>query len=102
MPAPVKITVLKKAFYHELADRYLAEGRDAGSCSILEEGQTFIYEGGAEMPEGLCPWAWINIYPTCSTLNMGGFDNQWYARGDLRVVCCTDGVRPVSFLLEAM
>ena len=99
---PVKITVLKKTFYPELADEYLAEGRAAGPCPILEEGQTFRYEGGAKMPDGFCPWAWIDIYGACSTLNAGGFDNQWYKHGDIRVQCCTDGVRPVLFLLEAM
>ena len=96
----VRITVLKKAFYPELADKYLAEGRAAGACPLLEEGQTFMYEGGAIMPEGFCPWAWIDVYPGCATLNAGGFDNQWYVRGDLRVLSCTDGVRPVSFLIE--
>lgn len=98
----VKITVLRKAFYADLADLYLSEGAAAGPCPIQEEGQTFIYEGGAEMPAGLCPWAWTDLYRACSTLDAGGFDNHWYARGDLRVQSCTDGVRPVTYLLEAL
>lgn len=98
----VKITVLRKAFYPDLADTYLFEGAAAGACPILEEKQTFVYGGGAEMPEGFCPWAWIDVYRACSVLDAGGFDNQWYARGDIRVESCADGVRPVTFLLEAM
>ena len=102
MSSFVRITVLKRAFYPELADKYLSEGRDVGPCPLLMEGHSFIYEGGAEMPEGFCPWAWIDIYSACAVLNAGGFDNQWYAGGNLRVQCCTDGIRPVSFLLEAI
>lgn len=49
----VKITVLKKEFYPELADRYLTEGREVGPCPLLEVGQVFYYEGGAVMPEGV-------------------------------------------------
>ena len=102
MPNAVRITVLRRAFYPELADRYLSEGRSVGPCPILLEDQTFLYEGGAEMPAGFCPWAWIDIYRACATLNAGGFDNQWYAQGHIRVECCTDGIRPVTFLLEAV
>ncbi len=96
----VKITVLKVSFFEDLAQHYLKEG--AEPCPYHREGQTYIYEGGAERPENLCPWAWIDLYRACSTLDAGGFDNGWYARGDLRVQSCADGVRPVSFLLEAM
>ena len=98
----VRITVLKRAFYPELAEKYLADPHDVGPCPLLAEGQTFLYRGGAEMPEGLCPWAWMDIFTSCSTLSASGFDNHWYARGDLRVACCTDGLRPVTFLLEAV
>ena len=102
MPDIVRITVIHKAFYPEMADKYLAKGRDAGACPALAEGQTFLYEGNAKMPEGFCPWAWIDIFHSCATLHASGFDNQWYARGNLRVQCCSDGVRPVSFLLEVI
>ena len=101
MPHPVHITVLHRAFYPELAGRFLAEGRSVGPCPLLTEGQTFLYEGAAEMPAGFCPWAWIDLYRACATLSAGGFDNQWYAQGHIRVECCTDGIRPVTFLLEA-
>lgn len=50
----VKITVLKKHFYEDLAEAYLTGGAAAGACPLLEEGDVFLYKGGAEMPEGFC------------------------------------------------
>jgi len=101
VPAQVRITVIRKAFYPDLADQYLSEGNAVGPCPLLSEGQSFLYTGSAEMPQGFCPWAWIDIYRACSTLSAGGFDNQWYASGNIRVECCTDGIRPVTFLRKA-
>ena len=37
----VKITVLKKEFYREIAEAYLTEGGSAGPCPILETGLFF-------------------------------------------------------------
>ena len=98
----VLITVIKRAFYPELADKYLSEGREAGPCPIHQEGERYVYEGGAEMPKGFCPWAWITIYPAVSNKFAGGFDNDWYKSGRISVECCTDGVRPVVYLIEAV
>ena len=52
----VKIVVIRKEFYPEFAEQYLTEGREVGSCPLMEVGDEFLYEGGAEMPKGLCPW----------------------------------------------
>ena len=98
----VKITVLRTDFDPELADRYLTEGRAAGPCPIHKAGQVFFYEGGAEMPEGFCPWAWIDLYRTVSALSTGSSYTPWQKRDGVSVVCCTDGIRPVTFLLEAL
>ena len=62
MRQKVRITVLKKEFYPEIADAYLTAGREAGPCPILNEGDSFVYAGGAVMPEGFCPWAWTELY----------------------------------------
>ena len=97
----VKITVLKTEFYPELAERYLTEGREAGPCPLQQVGDVFYYEGGAEKPEGLCPWAWIDIYRSVSALSCGATYTPWQKQDGASVVCCTDGLRPVTFLLEA-
>ena len=100
MPQRVRITVIKKEFYPELADEYLTEGRGAGPCPLLEVGDSFTYEGSAMMPEGFCPWAWIDLYGQITSL-AGREENSWY-KPEVRVGCCTDGVRPVVFRMEGL
>lgn len=96
----VRITVLKTEFYPDLADRYLTDGRSVGPCALHQVGDTFLYEGGAERPEGLCPWAWIDLYRAI-TLKAAEAKNDWYKPG-VSVECCTDGIRPVIFELAAL
>ena len=100
MSQQVKITVLKKEFYPELANEYLTEGQETGACPILHEGDSFIYAGGAIMPEGFCPWAWIDLYNQISGL-AAQEENTWY-KPNVRIGCCTDGVRPVVFRMEGI
>jgi len=97
----VKITVLKKEFYQDYADEYLIEGVSAGSCPELEIGNEFVYEGGAKMPNDFCPYAWQDIYSSVSVLAGGkDIDNTWYKNSKTKIICCTDGIRPVVFKLE--
>jgi len=98
----VRITVLKRYFYEELADQYLTEGSAVGPCPLLQEGQVFLYEGGAVMPDGFCPWAWIDIYRGVSAISAGATYVPWNNRDGMQVLCCTDGVRPVVFTVEAV
>lgn len=98
----VKITVLRKEFYEDLADEYLTEGVQTGSCALLNEGDTFLYEGSAQMPEGFCPWAWIDIYQSISAISAGATFTPWNCKDGQTIVCCTDGIRPVVFKLEAV
>lgn len=97
----VRITVLRKQLYADLAEEYLTDGVDI-DCDFYREGQTFLYEGGAVMPEGFCPWAWVDIYHSVSALSSGATCTPWQKRDGVSVVCCTDGIRPVTFLLEAL
>lgn len=97
----VRITVLKKQLYQEIAREYLTDYPNV-ECDAFQEGDQFLYAGGAEMPEGFCPWAWVDIYRSVSTLFAGGSHTPWQRREGVNVVCCTDGVRPVTFLLEAL
>lgn len=97
----VKITVLKKYFDEEMADEYLTDGREVGPCQLLQVGDVFWYEGGAEMPKGMCPWAWIDIYRGVSEMESGATKVPWQKRHGTNVYCCTDGIRPVVFAIEA-
>ena len=98
----VKITVLRKQLYSDLVRRYLTEPPEECVCDFFEEGDTFLYTGGAEMPAGFCPWPWIDIYRSVSALSCGATYTPWQKEEGATVVCCTDGIRPVTFLLEAV
>ena len=93
----VRITVLRKGFYPDLLRAHLIDIR----IDFFQEGDTFFYTGGAEMPAGFCPWAWIDIYRSVSALSCGATYTPWQKQDGASVVCCTDGLRPVTFLLEA-
>ena len=98
----VKITVLRKQLYSDLVRRYLTEPPEECVCDFFEEGDTFLYTGGAEMPAGFCPWAWIDIYRSVSALSCGATYTPWQKDEGARVVCCPAGIPPVTFLLEAV
>ncbi len=98
----VKITVLKKEYYAQYAEKYLTDGKEVGPCSLLNEGDIFVYEGSAEMPAGFCPWAWIDIYRGINALSAGASYAPWNNQDGEQILCCTDGIRPVVFYLKAM
>lgn len=96
----VKITVLRMQMYEDFAQEFISEG--VCPCDFYTVGQSFLYTGGAEMPEGFCPWAWVEIYRSVSALACGASYTPWQKREGVNVVCCTDGIRPVTFLLEVL
>lgn len=98
----VRITVLRKQLYEDLVVRFLSEPPAECVCDFFEEGDRFLSTGGAEMPAGFCPWAWIDLYRTVSALSCGATYAPWQREAGTSVVCCTDGIRPVTFLLEAV
>lgn len=98
----VRITVLRKEFYKDFAEEYLTEGEQVGSCALLNEGDTFLFEGNAQMPDGFCPWAWIDIYQSVNAIASGSTFIPWNRRDGQTIVCCTDGIRPVVFKVEAV
>ena len=95
-----RITVMKKAFYPELAARY--ENPIDHACE-LREGQVFITDGWRR-PEGMCESAWGSLSPFVMTLAHGGgnFYDGWMKNEKSAMISCNDGFRPVSFLIEAL
>jgi uncharacterized repeat protein (TIGR04076 family) len=85
-----KITVIKKSFNNDLYRKY-PYGPE-GACGRLEEGQVFISESRWDPPEGFCIWAWSELRPMIQGIHSGNRIPK--------VSCCTDGLRPVTFLLE--
>ena len=78
----VKITVLRKGFYPDLIREHLTEPPEECVCDFFREGDQFLYTGGAEMPAGFCPWAWIDLYPMQAMRSFpcsGGRGSMWCA-----------------------
>lgn len=98
-----KITVLRKEYYQDLADRYLADPQ-VGKCKIFQEGQEFIVdrEGFFKMMHGgFCSEAWDSISRyVYAALQGGSIMDGWTNDEKMMITCCNDGVRPVIFKLE--
>ena len=95
-----RITVMRKAFYADLAEKY--ENPIEHTCD-MQVGQVFIANGWAK-PEGMCDRAWDSISAFVMTLAHGGgnFYDGWMKNEKSAMISCNDGFRPVSFLIEAL
>ncbi len=91
----VRITILRKLHHKDLIEAYTDSG-NWGVCSHFEEGQQFVVSASSPwtMPEGFCGWAWADIEKLVWGMARGG--------ANVFVTCCTDGYRPVLFLLEKL
>lgn len=96
----VKITVVRKAEYLDLIEKY--ENPVEHACT-LEEGDEFISNDGLK-PDGFCDSAWDSVKPFVLPLALGGknFYDGWMKNEKSAMVSCNDGFRPVSFLLETI
>jgi uncharacterized repeat protein (TIGR04076 family) len=96
----VRITVLRKVFNDDLVDKYWNDD-SITICDAFEEGQQFVIEGWPTKPERFCDWAWNDLQKMVMIASFGGKmggsvpKNAW-------VGSCTDGWRPVHFLIEPL
>lgn len=90
----VKITVVKKIFNKDLADKYTYDPSAWHECDHFNVGDVFITDIDRpwDMPEGFCGWAWADIQKLVYGIARDG--------QPCFVTCCTDGYRPVFFQLE--
>ncbi len=95
-----KITVMRKAFYADLATEY--ENPIEHACH-LEESQVYIANGW-QKPPGFCDSAWDSMSAFVMTLSHGGQNiyDGWMKNPKSAMISCNDGFRPVSFLIEAL
>ncbi len=108
----VRITVVRVAHYDDLAEKYAQyrPGAERGSvtpCNFFEEGMVFDVKMDPFencKPEGFCDWAWSDIWKDVVLVcDRAGFSHD----GEIETLpphftCCTDGLRPVTFMLEAL
>ena len=92
----VKITVERMPVFKDLADKYATPM--GAECAAHKVGQVFISKEYG-MPEGLCPWAWVDIQRDAAVLASGG-NYPWVKQKGLQFSCCTAGITPVIFRLE--
>ena len=95
-----RITVMKKACYPDLMERY--ENPIEHACDI-EEGAVYIADGWRK-PDGFCDSAWESLSPFVLALSHGAENlyDGWMKNPRSAMVSCNDGFRPVSFLIEAL
>ena len=93
-----KITVLKTHLFRDLADT-MGKSESFVPCPVFREGQIF-YTGepfGTAMPEGFCHVAWQALELPVNVIAGGG---KFLGIEEKTVVACSDGLRPVLFLVE--
>lgn len=98
-----KITVLRREFFPDLAEKYLANP-NVGKCNKFRDGQEFILEQGdffSMMKGEFCSEAWdaVSRY-VYAALQGGSIMRGWTNDDKMMITCCNDGVRPVIFKLE--
>jgi uncharacterized repeat protein (TIGR04076 family) len=96
----VKISVVKSfskkdVFGEELPD-YLKGALDV--CDTHRPGQEYFFDGTG-CPEGICAWAFADIFRDILHLWKGG-DFPWVGKPGVMYSTCTDGKKPVVFKLE--
>ena len=96
MKHSVKITVLKKLFHEDLVRQYADVPSSWRPCDKFTESDTFILPADTpwDKPEDFCGWAWADMQKMVWGMARGGPKRF--------VTCCTDGYRPVVFLLEQL
>ncbi|MGN0232498.1 MAG: TIGR04076 family protein [Muribaculaceae bacterium] len=96
----VKITIIRKAEYRDLMERY--ENLIEHACD-MQLGAEFISRD-AIRPDGMCESAWMSLQPFVFALASGASNlyDGWMRNPHTAMVSCNDGFRPVSFLLEAI
>ena len=95
-----KITVMRITRYEDLMARY--ENPISHACD-MEEGEVFEVLD-CQKPDGFCDSAWVTLYPYIFALANGAEDlyDGWMIKKRSAMVSCSDGFRPVSFLIEVI
>jgi uncharacterized repeat protein (TIGR04076 family) len=97
-----RITVVKRTLNQDLIDQHVSKERpDFAQCQVYEDGQEFLIEDFPLKPDGFCDWAWADIHRDVVTVMFGG-SYPWIEQPGTAITCCTDGLRPVIFRVEAI
>ena len=98
----VKLTVLKRVPPEYIFDGnppVQPDGTPYTKCTKFTEGQEIMVEKDIQIPEGFCTYAWNTVFNDVRVLALGGDNEPWVTKPKM-YTCCTDGLRPVSFVAE--
>ena len=102
--AGVRITVLKRTVSCGVCAEYggVAWKLQGGCepCGKCKDGQQFISSRG-EQPSGFCSWAWADIQRDVTMIRLGGA-RDWLKNPGTWLSSCTNGMKPVIFLIERL
>ena len=101
----LRITVIKRMADVDLVEEYMGDEVKGGRlaeprCDHFEDGQQFILDDLAKVPEGFCAWAWSDMHKEILALWTGGDMQPWVKYPGTAIACCTDAFRPVVFKLK--
>ena len=102
MGKKVRISIIRKEFYKDIAERYAVPGLTI--CPVHQVGQVFVSDG-EHKPEGLCEYAWLPIREMVRLVSHGELlqpEGTWMLDNDKGLFACVDGIRPVIMLVEAV
>ena len=103
MPYKVKMTVLRREYFQDLADAELKDPH-IGKCDKFYEGQEFIIgiqDYWDMLDKKFCSEAWQAVHKYIYTALQGGTPmGDWAKDENTIVLSCIDGVRPVIFKVE--
>ena len=85
----------------DLIREHLTEPPEECVCDFFREGMSSSIPGARKCPPASAPGRRSILYRSVSALSCGASYTPWQRREGVNVVCCTDGLRPVTFLLEA-
>lgn len=91
----VKVTVLKRLLMEDIIHQY--SGKEIELCARCKEGDVFITDGRI-VPDGFCVWAWADIFKDVLMVRQNAECGS--ADKKCQIASCTDGFRPVIFLIE--
>ena len=101
MHRDIRIRVLKRHRFSDLVKDHVRpeSANQIEACAVFRDGQEFVLEGWPTRPEGFCDWAWNDIQKAVIAASFGARKDGLKTQ-DGWIACCTDGLRPVVFLIE--
>ncbi|MFC2079648.1 TIGR04076 family protein [Candidatus Bipolaricaulota bacterium] len=96
--AQAAITVLQSTVFRDLAEQQLPQDawEQVIPCEFFHPGQSFLVDDDSALPGGFCPTAWHDL--------RGKIASALRDDDPLTplIVCCMDGLRPVTFRIERL